>query len=66
MFGEDNGVGAWQHLTTFALNLEADLYRDDSGVVSSALKLGYPLSHKSNGVLDDDGAQVFWSLNYAR
>lgn len=66
MFGEDNGSGAWQHLTTFAINLEADIYRDDSGVVSSTLKLGYPLSHKSNGVLDDDGAQVYWSLKYAR
>ena len=66
LFGEDNATSTWQHLTTFALGMETDLLKNDAGTLTSALKVGYPLSHKSNGELDDDGAQIFWSLRYAR
>ncbi|NKC01126.1 MAG: hypothetical protein GKR90_21885 [Pseudomonadales bacterium] len=66
MFGEDHGRDTWQHLTSFSLGFETSLTMFDAQPLLSRISLGYPLSHKSNGVLEDDGLQIYWRLLYAR
>ncbi|MEM7001502.1 MAG: ShlB/FhaC/HecB family hemolysin secretion/activation protein [Pseudomonadota bacterium] len=62
-YGENNADDTWVQLSTFGVSWEATLWRQAQRAVSTELKLGYPLAHKSNGGLDDDGAQLYWSLS---
>jgi hemolysin activation/secretion protein len=65
-YGEIEGINKrWLHLTSIGLGWEAQLMQSKAGSLSSRVTLGYPISHKGTGGFDDDGTQVYWSLQYA-
>jgi hemolysin activation/secretion protein len=65
-YGEIEGLGKrWLHLTSMGLGWEAQLLQSEAGSLSSRITLGYPISHKGTGGFDDDGTQIYWSLQYA-
>ena len=65
-YGEIEGLSQrWLHLTSMGVGWEAQLLQGDAGSLSSRITLGYPISHKGTGGFDDDGTQIYWSLQYA-
>lgn len=65
-YGEIEGLSPrWLHLTSMGVGWEAQLLQGDAGSLSSRITLGYPISHKGTGGFDDDGTQIYWSLQYA-
>lgn len=64
VYGERNPESAYYHLATLGLGWESRFDAGGDGRLHSRMTLGYPVSHKSNGVLDNDGIQLFWSLRY--
>ena len=61
-YGERNADNTWYELVSVGAGWDAELWRSEYGSLSSRLTIGYPVSHVSNGDLDDDGTQIFWSL----
>ena len=54
---------AWYQLTTFAAGWRY-YHGLRRGGITTELRTGYPLVHKSNDVLDDDGLQLLWSVRF--
>lgn len=64
-YAENNdAANTWYHLVTGGVGWSGELMQSQQGRLSGQLLLGYPFVHRSNGVLNDDGAQVFWSLRF--
>lgn len=64
-FGQHNDAeDTWQQLVTTGFGWQAELLANHYGRLSSQITVGHPLVHKSNGELDDDGTQVYWSLRF--
>ncbi len=64
VYGEVGRLRQWYQLTTFGVGWEARFGSALAGGLRSRVTLGYPVAHKSDGVFDDDGLQLFWSLRY--
>ena len=63
-YGETGAT--WYELVSVGLGWEAPLWQNDANQLSSRLTVGYPVTHGSNGDLDDDGLQIYWSLRLRR
>ncbi len=56
----------WYQLSTFGGGWQYSLAAPGDATLTSRIAVGYPVAHKSNYQLDDDGVQVYWSLHYRR
>lgn len=66
-YGEQQGSRQrWAELTSVGLGWEGELLQGSTGTLSSRVTLGYPVSHKGTGGMDDEGTQIYWSLRFAR
>lgn len=54
----------WAQLTSAGLGWETGLLRTTRGRLSSRVTLGYPLAHEGSKGVDEDGTQIFWSIQY--
>ena len=64
VYGEVGRLRQWYQLTTVGLGWEARFAGKLRSGWRSRVTLAYPIAHQSDGVFDDDGLQLFWSLRY--
>jgi len=66
-YGEQEGpMQRWSELASAGVGWEGELVANSAGRLSSRLTLGYPVSHRGTGGMDDEGTQIYWSLRFER